>query len=116
MPVRRSGRSSTTGSWPAIRPAIGPAIGSAGPGRTDGRPTCSPESERDDRPVTLARVIGRATTVLAYASLVVAGFVLGVAGSFLQAVTIQVGPVPVPIGLVGARAGTGTVFRPGGRP
>ncbi|HKE51838.1 MAG TPA: DUF6113 family protein [Actinomycetes bacterium] len=55
-------------------------------------------------------MIGRATTVLAYASLVVAGFVLGVAGSFLQAVTIQVGPVPVPIGLIGALAATGSVF------
>jgi Family of unknown function (DUF6113) len=55
-------------------------------------------------------VIGRAATVLAYSSLVVAGFVVGVAGSFLQAVTIQVGPISVPIGLVGMLAATGLVF------
>jgi Family of unknown function (DUF6113) len=55
-------------------------------------------------------VIGRAATVLAYSSLVVAGFVVGVAGSFLQAVTIQIGPISVPIGLVGMLAATGLVF------
>lgn len=39
-----------------------------------------------------------------------AGFVVGVAGSFVQAVTIQVGPISVPIGLVGMLAATGLVF------
>ena len=48
--------------------------------------------------------------MLAYASLVVAGYVVGVAGSFLQAVTIQAGPISVPIGLLGMLAATGLVF------
>jgi len=60
-------------------------------------------------------VVGRAVTVLAYSSLVVAGFVVGVAGSFIQAVTIEVGPVSVPIGLFGALAATGLVFFAGAR-
>jgi hypothetical protein len=48
--------------------------------------------------------------VLAYSSLIAAGFVVGVAGSFVQAVTIQVGPISVPIGLIGVLAATALVF------
>ena len=55
-------------------------------------------------------MIGRAGTVLAYSSLIAAGFVVGVAGSFVQAVTIQVGPISVPIGLIGVLAATALVF------
>ena len=60
---------------------------------------------------TLAGVSSwRATTVLAYTCLIVAGFIAGIAGSFFQVVMIEVGPVPVPIGLAGMLGATGAVF------
>ncbi len=54
-------------------------------------------------------------TVLAYLVVAVAGFVVGVIGSFGQAVTVGLGPVPLPVGLVGVLAATGAVFYAGGR-
>jgi len=53
--------------------------------------------------------------VLAYLVLAVAGFVVGVIGSFGQAVTVGLGPVPLPVGLVGMLAATGAVFYAGAR-
>lgn len=65
---------------------------------------------RADPVVTLAGVVRRSTLALAYLSLVVAGFAVGVAGSFVQAVSIRLGPIPVPLGLAGMLAATGSVF------
>jgi len=48
--------------------------------------------------------------VLAYTCLIVAAFIVGIAGSFFQVVMIDVGPVPVPVGLAGMLGATGAVF------
>jgi hypothetical protein len=60
-------------------------------------------------------VIRRIGRVAAYAAFLVLGAVIGAAGSFLQAVTVDAGPVPLPVGLVLALAGSVGVFAAGGR-
>jgi Family of unknown function (DUF6113) len=56
------------------------------------------------------RLIGR---LLAYLALLVLGAAVGVAGSFVQAATVDAGPVPVPFGLVIALGGCAGLFMGG---
>lgn len=60
----------------------------------------------------MLRVTGR---VAAYVVLFGAGVLVGAAGAFVQAVTVRVGPVSLPVGVVLALTGTTGLFYAGGR-